>query len=364
MLATPSDIQPISSLGMGTDPERTEDDGAPDTAGNSSPVKGSLKAAGRGVLWPARRFVDPRIQGVLGHVDLKHEELLERLQAVHDLQEARADSEVEAATVIGRSLNDILRETERITLLLEQPPGKRVIRDVAELDTDAANFLNYALGSEGFAAQAGLWFNPPVLALHRDGAVELEHVNERVAEVPYVFRALGALDAGARILDVGAAESTVALSLAALGYEVTALDPRGYPFSHPRLQAVQTRVEYWSTSEQFDAVVCLSTIEHVGLAAYEQEEQADADMVAIRRIHELTKPGGLLLLTVPFGASFHVDDFQRTYDRQHLDELLAGWEVDDLTILRRTSSATWQVEGPEARGDEPHVALVTARRSG
>ncbi len=344
----------------------------------ASPVKGSLKAAGRGVLWPARRFVDPRIQGLLEHIDARHDELMARLesapaleasaalQALHALQEANADAQVEALTVIGRSLDDILRETENVGLLLEQPPGKRFIDGVADLDPEVASFLNYALGNAGFSAQEGLWFNPPVLVLHHEGRVEVEHVTERIAEVPYVFRALGALSKPARILDVGAAESTVALSLASLGYEVTAVDPRPYPLSHPRLQSVQSRIEDWSTSTAFDGVICLSTIEHLGLPAYGQEDRADADIAAMRRIHELTAPGGLLILTAPFGESFHVDAFQRTYDREHLDELLAGWEVDDLTIVHRTDPTCWQVDGEDAEpvGDGPgQVALVTARRS-
>ena len=44
---------------------------------------------------------------------------------------------------------------------------------------------------------------------------------------------------------MGASESTVALSLASLGYEVTAIDPRPYPFDHPRLRVVVGNVEDW-----------------------------------------------------------------------------------------------------------------------
>ena len=129
---------------------------------------------------------------------------------------------------------------------------------------------------------------------------------------------------------------------------------------------MQDRIEDWDTSDEFDAVVCLSTIEHVGLAAYGQEERAEADIAAMRRLHELTKPHGLLVLTAPFGESFHVDDFQRTYDREQLDKLLAGWNVDDLTILRRASLTCWQIDdgGTEQAGEGSElVALVTARRS-
>src|SRR5207248_5226784 len=101
------------------------------------------------------------------------------------------------------------------------------------------------------------------------------------------------------ILDVGAAESLVALSLAMLGYEVTALDLRPYSFEHPRLCSVNAAVEEWKhENESFDAVVCLSTIEHVGLGAYgEDAKDGRADLDAMKRMRELVKPRGLLVLT-------------------------------------------------------------------
>ena len=68
-------------------------------------------------------------------------------------------------------------------------------------------------------------------------------VHERIVEVPYAFRALSGLAPGSRVLDVGSAESTVALSLAALGYRVTALDLRPYPFEHPLLEVVAAPLE-------------------------------------------------------------------------------------------------------------------------
>jgi hypothetical protein len=127
---------------------------------------------------------------------------------------------------------------------------------------------------------------------------------------------------------------------------------------------VQARVEDWETDARFDAVICLSTIEHVGLSAYEQEENTGGDREAMRRLHELTNPGGRLVLTAPFGE-FHVDSFQRTYDREHLDELLEGWEIDDFALLRRTAPTRWELSDETASADEGAlVVLVTASRLG
>ncbi len=65
---------------------------------------------------------------------------------------------------------------------------------------------------------------------------------------------------------------------------------------------MQAAVQDWETDETFDAVTCLSTIEHIGLGAYgESQSEEGEDVAAMRRIRELAKPGGVLVLTVPYG---------------------------------------------------------------
>ena len=83
----------------------------------------------------------------------------------------------------------------------------------------------------------------------------------------------------------------------------------------------------------------------------------------MKRMHDLVKPGGLLVLTTPFGTAGE-DDFQRTYDRPGLKELLEGWKVDDLTILRRDGDTSWSLAdgSADAGGGAEKVALVTATR--
>jgi hypothetical protein len=232
---------------------------------------------------------------------------------------------------------------------------------VEDVDGDTAALLNYASGHTGFAAQRLLWFNWPVAVSHEAGNVKLTNVNERIVEIPFAFRALARLPEGAKVLDVGATESTVALSLASLGFEVTALDPRPYPLTHPRLETVVADVGSWQTEALFDAVLCLSTLEHIGLGAYGDPRDPKGDWQALDRIRALTAEGGLLLLTVPFGER-RVDELERTYDRDALEAILEGWSVDDLTIARRRDPVTWEI-GLDGDGDAGAVALVTAHRA-
>jgi hypothetical protein len=291
------------------------------------PHNNGLRSIARTILWPIRRFFDPRFGGIHDAV-----------QDVRRIVIADMDAANEAGTLTGRSIDSVRAQGE-VVLAHVEPVHDRVDQlyrhflfdpeeshSIEELDEFTARILNYGLSHEGFAAQENLWFNPPILVAYESQNVALRWVNERVAEVPYTFRALSRVPPGARVLDVGATESTVCLSLATLGYDVTAIDPRPNPLSHARLRTVVGNIEEWQDEGEFDAVVCLSTIEHIGTSAYDQPE---AD-----------QPGGLLVLTTAVGSA-SVGESGRVYDQEGLDELLRGWDVDDLTLLQRWDATSW-----------------------
>jgi 2-polyprenyl-3-methyl-5-hydroxy-6-metoxy-1,4-benzoquinol methylase len=336
------------------------------SADGSQPASnGVARAVARTLLWPARRFFDPRFVGI-------HE----AVQEVRRVVVADADAANEFATYMGRTLDTIQsrldEQAERLTALdgrLEEltrfvgfDPGET--HTTEDLDHRLAGLLNFEAGHEGFAAQSGHWFNPPVLVGYETGKVEVRWVNERVVEVPYVFRALAAVEQEGKVLDVGASESTLCLSLATLGYRVTALDPRPNPLTHELLEVVQARIEEWHDGE-FDAVVCLSTIEHIGVGAYEQDaSDRRVDLEAMKRMRELTKPGGLLVMTTAVGPA-SVSELGRVYDREGLDELLADWTVKDETLVQRRDATNWVTVDEEIGsldGSTETVAMVTAAR--
>jgi hypothetical protein len=365
----------------------------------------------RVLTWPIRRVLDPRFSGLSKQIAVTHEEAARRsdatlaqlsqhglaLQTQHETQldglqritaalqklsddvehlyaivVDQGDAAMEANAVFGRSLSDLLAAAD---IDVPSPPTVSPGRGIAgvvdgsvtEVDEGVAHLLNYAESHRGFAAQRNLWFNPPISLVYKVGDVQVAGANERVAEIPYALRALASLPQGARILDVGAAESTLAFSLASLGYPTTALDLRPYPLSHPDLDVVVGRIEEWDAAlGPFDAIICLSTIEHVGLRAYGGAPKVSADQVAMKRMRELLVSRGLLVLTAPVGRAASAVT-ERAYDRPALEALLEGWDVEDLTVVRQEDPTTWS---PIEKGNDwghdaakRHVALVTARRS-
>jgi hypothetical protein len=300
----------------------------------------------RALGWPLRRALDPRVRGALAEVD-------ERLGSAAGARPALHDR-----------LDDLDRRGRETLAALGWRDAPGAGRTLDALDAPTAAFLNWATGPEGYAAQAGAWFNAPVPVEHHPGRVGVLLVNERIVEQPFVFAALAALAPGSRVLDVGGAESTVGLSLAALGHRVTVVDPRPHPLAHPGLVHAACRLDELRDDDvRYDAAVALSAVEHFGLDGYAGAggtPDVRADLAATARLRELVRPGGLLVLTVPFGAS-SADEHQRVYDEAGLAELLAGWEPVDSRRAGRVDGTTWALGAPSAPG-EHGVALVCARR--
>lgn len=313
-------------------------------------MNGAVRSVVRTLIWPARRFFDPRFTGIVEEID-----------QVKSLIAAEAN---ELATFTGRSLDAVNERLEQLNRLIAfDPDSPHPVDEIGEIN---ARLLNYASSHEGYAAQANLWFNPSVLVAYEPHRVALRWVNERIVEVPYAFRALSRVQPQAKVLDVGATESTVCLSLATLGYDVTAVDPRPNPLSHERLRVVVAPIEQWEHEEEFDAVFCLSTIEHIGLAAYNQEaSEQRPDLEAMKRIRELTRPDGVLVLSTAVGQE-SVGEGGRVYDREGLNELLNGWEVADLTLAQRRDATKWATIDEPIEDLEPEaetVAMITATKT-
>lgn len=150
-------------------------------------------------------------------------------------------------------------------------------------------------------------------------------VSERVLEYPLLFHALDA-PPGARILDFGCVGGLFSLHLACLGYAVTGLDFRTYPFRHKNLTFVKGDILSWQPPrDRYDAAVSVSTIEHVGLGAYGDPRNSDGDKVAIDKLLASIRPGGRLYFTVPAGKPREIWH-ERVYDLERVEAIVPSLE--------------------------------------
>ncbi|MEM0241400.1 MAG: class I SAM-dependent methyltransferase [Candidatus Nezhaarchaeales archaeon] len=106
----------------------------------------------------------------------------------------------------------------------------------------------------------------------------------------------------ALVLDVGCAESLLSHKLIARGFRVVGIDIRDYPFRNKRMYFVKRNVMDTGLPDNiFDAIVMVSTIEHIGLSVYGQLTlNNEGDIKCMRELHRIMKPGGLLILTTPY----------------------------------------------------------------
>ena len=131
----------------------------------------------------------------------------------------------------------------------------------------------------------------------------------------------------------------------------------------PERELPDPRISYcWTDLRQlpiddasFDVIVCLSTLEHVGMdnTGYGADERPAAHPEAecikvLRELRRVIKPGGTLLLSVPYGAATTMPTM-----RQITKEELNVWrEVFEPTTQRLDvfayTASGWTVSSPEA----------------
>lgn len=159
-------------------------------------------------------------------------------------------------------------------------------------------------------------------------------INERIVEIPFVLQSIPS-DRNQRILDVGCTESSLSLHLASIGYRVTGVDMRDFPYVHPNFRFRRADImNVGFEDESFDVVTCVSTLEHIGLGFYSDNEDSDnADKKAISEIERVLRQEGALILSVPFGR-FKKTAQQRIYDLSRLRSLLERFTVREKRFFR------------------------------
>lgn len=154
------------------------------------------------------------------------------------------------------------------------------------------------------------------------------YVNERIVEIPFALSAVSRLKPKAEVLDIGCAESILPLYLSYSGIKVTGLDYRQYPYITPNFQFLRGDILKLPLNDSsFDAVTCISTLEHIGVGFYNDPKQSiSADMAAVQEIKRVLRPKGFLVLSVPYGIRT-VNNQQRIYDAVVLNQLLRGFNI-------------------------------------
>ncbi len=166
--------------------------------------------------------------------------------------------------------------------------------------------------------------------------------NERAVELPIVKRELDRCEVSSilgktvRILEVGN-----------VFHKHYSKHPPAWPvvdlYEKPYHHVINEDITKFETSERYDLVVSVSTLEHVGFDYQEKRDPARC-RIAVERIRTLLKPGGRLIVTCGFG-------YNRNWDRMVVSGEI---EFDRLDCMIRVSSqeANQWVEAPLSEASE------------
>jgi len=149
--------------------------------------------------------------------------------------------------------------------------------------------------------------------------------SERVIEIPW---ALMELPQSGYILDVGSCEAIYHNCIHHADRYLHCIDPRNCEEESSGSVVYYKQNILGNTLKPnfYDAVLVLSTIEHIGLPHYDQPTFYFGAHLVLPEIRRLLKPNGILIMTVPAGVS-KIASWYRQYSPKDLHNLFSDWDA-------------------------------------
>jgi SAM-dependent methyltransferase len=183
-------------------------------------------------------------------------------------------------------------------------------------------------------------------------------IGDRCIEYAYVVEQLMGVPRDRVVLDVGCSGSPLTTIIKSLGFQVVhGIDLLPSPVRYNGVNFIQGDfLEARQLMGPHDVVIFCSSIEHFGLAGrYNSPNVRDGDVHALRRAHELLPPGGLLILTIPYGVEKVVWPLHRVYnkDSQLLRYAFRHFELLNQEYYRNDGQNIW-TESNESQARSVH----------
>lgn len=196
-------------------------------------------------------------------------------------------------------------------------------------------------------------------------------LDERIIEYPWLFSRLP--QGPARLLDAGSVLNFAPLlrhplikdedlTIMTLAPEENCFSRRGVSYVYGDLRSIPFRDDY------FDHVVCISTLEHIGLDntllytrdAAMKEDAPESHLVALNEMRRVLRPRGSLFLTMPFGRR-EVRSWIQIFDSQAIERVLEIFAPEKARELyfRYHPEKGWQLSSRDAAADARYFDFRT-----
>ena len=196
-------------------------------------------------------------------------------------------------------------------------------------------------------------------------------LDERVVEYPWLFSRLEGKSA--RMLDAGSVLNHAYLVehplLSMRNLSILTLNPEHQAHWQKRVSYLFDDLRKMPfRDEWFDEVVCLSTLEHVGMdngiytpdAAYREAQTMDFQLAA-KELFRVTKPAGKIWITVPFGKYVNYGWYQQ-FDLPKLNQLMECFPCGGKKMFfYRYRAEGWQKCGAEDCAELEGVPIFSGR---
>jgi len=190
-------------------------------------------------------------------------------------------------------------------------------------------------------------------------------IDERVVEYPWMYASLPI--GGGRVLDAGSVLNydflvahpvirTKTLHILTLVPEGHCHCVHGVSHIYADLRSIPIASDY------YDVVACISTLEHIGMDNTSfhgvVEDAPDDYLIAVRELRRVLRPGGVCLLTVPFGSYENFGSFQ-LFDKHLVENVIAAFAPSnaDETYFRYTAQG-WRLSDARACADAKYVPWI------
>ena len=169
--------------------------------------------------------------------------------------------------------------------------------------------------------------------------------DSRVIEYGFTLAKISEMPIGTA-LDVGciARHNYLIPMMCFAGWDVYGIDIRdGWGYEHPNFHFTRGDIrDNTFNDNEFDMVSCISAIEHMGTTSYygETKIEEDADFHVLQEIKRILKPGGVLLITVPYRKVGAARPGYKIYDSRFF-AMFCDMEIMEEVIYRKDNIRGW-----------------------